>query len=313
MKTGAFLGIDTSNYRTSAAILKGDGEYISRRRLLDAGKSLGLRQSEALFLHIRDIPEIITDVFSQFNGSINSVGVSVRPRDAKGSYMPCFLAGAAAAKSAAAALGVPCYEFSHQAGHIAAALLSSNKLDLVGKEFIAFHISGGTTEALLVTPQADTVFNCKIIGGTTDLKIGQAVDRLGKLYGLTFPSGAELDRLSENGTLPEKVKISLKGAYCSISGLENKCKRFKENGVPVGDAAAYAFEYIAETLAATVRELRCEYGSIPIVFAGGVTANTVIRNRLSGQDNIFFASPELSGDNAVGTAVLAAIKEGAAF
>ena len=117
------LGIDTSNYTTSAAIYTPELPLpISVGRLLAvAAGGRGLRQSDAVFAHVKNLPDIVPAAVNQFDGAISAIGVSVRPRDAEGSYMPCFLAGLAAAASAASVLHVPLYEFSHQANHVAAA------------------------------------------------------------------------------------------------------------------------------------------------------------------------------------------------
>ena len=157
-----FLGIDTSNYTTSVAIYDSNKNIcIAKRKLLDvAVGEKGLRQSDALFQHIKQIHILVEQMMNEFQGEISAVGVSSKPRNVQESYMPCFLAGISVAKSIAAVLKVPVFEFSHQSGHIAAALFSVERLDLVGKDFFAFHISGGTTELLFVTPDKQDVFKC---------------------------------------------------------------------------------------------------------------------------------------------------------
>ena len=305
----AFLGIDTSNYRTSVALLRDDGGFISKRRLLGVKKGeIGLRQSEALFLHTRDLPLLIEEALSGVKEKIAAVGYSARPRDAKGSYMPCFLAGACAARGIAAALGVRACDFSHQSGHIAAAILSSGRDDLLGREFIAFHLSGGTTEAVLVKNDPETVFSTQIIGGSKDLKLGQAIDRAGAMLGLSFPSGAELDTLSANGRLTQPIKLSVDGTWCNISGIENQCLKMKNSGERAEDIARFVFEYTAKLLSKLVDNARSEFGELPVLFAGGVSSNSIVRERLSQKEGICFASAELSSDNAVGTAYLAEMK-----
>ncbi len=305
----AFLGIDTSNYRTSVALLTDSGEYISKRKLLEVAEGgLGLRQSEALFMHVRDLPSLVEEALQGFGGEIAAVGVSSKPREQENSYMPCFLAGVSAARSVAAALKVPCFEFSHQSGHIAAALHSFGGWQLAKGPFLAYHISGGTTEAVLVTPYSEKVFKCEIVGGSNDLKIGQAVDRLGVALGLSFPAGEELDRLASSGELTVPVNPKVNGTFCSVSGLQNKCEAMLKNGESAENTARFIFEYISKLLKLQIIELRKVYGNIPIVFAGGVTANSIIRQRLQEEDNIFFATNELSGDNAVGAASLAKMR-----
>jgi len=197
-KTDAILAFDTSNYTTSAAVLKGGFEtgrtgLVQSRLLLPVKEGeKGLRQSDAVFLHTRQLPEVIEKlgVISQ----IGAIGYSAAPRDCDGSYMPCFKVGEAMARSMASVLGVPCHAFSHQSGHIAAAVSGLCMLSLLSEEFYAFHLSGGTLECVLVRPDKNKIITCEIIGGTADISAGQAIDRVGVMLGLKFPCG-----LSSNG------------------------------------------------------------------------------------------------------------------
>lgn len=304
---GIYLGIDTSNYTTSAAEYNSiTGEFVNSRRLLPVKSgSIGLRQSDALFLHTKALPEII-DGASKL-GKISAVGVSDRPRPLNDSYMPCFLAGVSAASAVSSALGVKLYKFSHQAGHIAAALFSVNKLDLIGKPFISFHISGGTTEALYTEYDKDSFFKFRIVAQSLDLKMGQAVDRIGNLLGLDFPAGKELDRLSQFGEYKNDIKVSIKHADCSISGLENKAQQLLKEGYSKEDIASFTIKYLCKTVDCMTAELKREYGDIPFVFAGGVMSNTYIRRHITDKYGAFFASPELSSDNAVGISIMTSI------
>lgn len=298
------LGIDTSNYTTSAATYNGvNGEYTNSRQILTVKSGeVGLRQSDALFQHTKNLPEIIKKALDC--KKIEAIGVSTRPRAVEDSYMPVFLAGTTVAESIAATMGIPLYKFSHQAGHIAAALFSADKMDLIGKEFISFHISGGTSEAVKVSYSKENFFNTEIVAKSLDLKMGQAVDRVGNMLGLQFPAGKELDRLSLEGELPKLVKPSIKDFNFSISGLENQAAELIKNGARKEDVALFTITYICKTLEKTVLNLKKEFGDIPLVFAGGVMSNTIIRNVLTEKYGVFFASKELSSDNAVGIAVM---------
>ena len=99
------LGLDTSNYTTSAAFF-GDGEMDSGMILPVKEGEIGLRQSDAVFHHTRQLPEVLSMLGDKI-GEAKVIGVSERPRDAKDSYMPCFLVGIGAAQMLAQALGVP--------------------------------------------------------------------------------------------------------------------------------------------------------------------------------------------------------------
>lgn len=305
-----FLGVDTSNYTTSLA-LACDGEVVSSvRRLLpvkDGEK--GLRQSDAVFHHTKALPSLSEELFRDFDlsdGELCGVGVSSRPRDAEGSYMPCFLAGYSYASGIAHSHGIPMFEFSHQSGHIAAAIYSSGKgfSFFDEKPFISFHISGGTTEALL-TEFCNETYLCKIAGGTNDASCGQIIDRAGVEMELRFPCGKELDLLSQKSTKKLPPSVSFKDGYFSMSGLQNKYEKFLSDGESKEDIALFLFRSIALAIKKSSIYLRELYGSLPMLYAGGVMSNSVIRKELSELSDVYFASPELSCDNACGTAILA--------
>lgn len=303
------LGIDTSNYTTSLSLVE-NGKIISNtRRLLPVAENeRGLRQSDALFHHTKALPELFDELFvncKNLKGKICAVGVSSRPRNSTGSYMPCFLAGISAAKAISSSLGVPLYEFSHQQGHIEAAVYSS-LIPENTSEFISFHISGGTTDIVLCKREKGGNIDCFRIGGTTDLNAGQAIDRTGVLMGLRFPCGKELDELSRGSNVDfEKIKVSVNNFECSLSGLENKTKKLIENSTAKEDIAAFLFEYLSTVISKLCDNLESEYPCLPILFAGGVMSNTRIRENISKRKNVYFASAALSSDNACGTALLA--------
>lgn len=315
-----FLGIDSSNYTSSAALYRtGEGMLANCKQLLPVKPGeLGLRQSDAVFHHVKNLPGIVEEALRigrqdcGLGFSLSGVGVSVRPRDAQGSYMPCFLAGEALARSVAVALDIPVYTFSHQAGHIAAALYSAGRMEWMERAFLAFHVSGGTTEAVLAEPDEKTVFRCTIVAQSLDLKAGQAVDRVGGMLGLPFPAGPHLERLAEGGESPLRVKPTLKGADCCLSGLENQSRKLLEQRARPADVARFALESVCAALDGMAAVLLREHGPLPLVFAGGVTSNAMIRRRLTEKYGAAFAQPAYSADNAAGIALLASLRgEGA--
>ena len=309
MTKKVYLGIDTSNYTTSLAVCNEDGEVIANiKKLLDVKDGeKGLRQSDAVFSHVKNLPMLSNELSSALeNCKIEAVGVSVSPRDIEGSYMPCFLAGRATAVTVAASHNVPVYEFSHQAGHIMAALYSCNMVnELINREFIAFHVSGGTTEALYVKPNGNT-FAVDIVGATADISAGQAIDRAGVMMGLKFPCGKELERLANEytGKLP-KPKICVKGMDFNLSGLENISDKLYKETLDKPYVAAYVLNFVSETLIKLTENIREAYPSIPIVYAGGVMSNKILQSKLSKFADTHFATPDFSADNAAGIALLA--------
>ncbi len=305
-----FLGVDTSNYTTSLSLVCGGTVLANIRQLLPVREGeKGLRQSDAVFLHTKALPSLSEQLFSEYDisdGKICAVGVSSKPRDAEGSYMPCFLAGISYASAVAHSHNAPLFSFSHQSGHICAAVYSSGKDFSYFEElpFISFHVSGGTTEALLTEFDGET-YVCKIIGGTNDASCGQIIDRAGVRMGLSFPCGKELDGLSRMSKIRLPLTVSVKDGYFSVSGLENKVDKFLKEGEEKADIAMYLFKSIAASLKKSSEFLRQIYGERPILYAGGVMSNSIIRQELSSLENVFFASPALSCDNACGTALLA--------
>jgi N6-L-threonylcarbamoyladenine synthase len=294
----AALGIDTSNYTTSAAVVRTDGSCRSEKRLLPVPEgTTGLRQSDAVFAHVKQFSE----VFSRLDISkedVRAIGVSTRPRNVDGSYMPCFIYGISVAETLSSALAVPLYVFSHQQGHIGAAILSCGEESLLERPFMCFHASGGTTEFLRV----DGIERISVAACTGDISVGQLIDRVGVMLGMPFPSGPYLEDLAEKGDLPEKPAIRVKDGHCSLSGFENKAKNMLEKGVLPENIARYTIE----TVSLTVKRLCEEYNpeKLPILFVGGVMSNKRIRSVLSG-DGRFFAEPRFSSDNAAGIAYLA--------
>ncbi len=301
-----YFGIDSSNYRSSAAAVFSDNSYISDRKLLNVSKGMcGLRQSDAVFLHTKQLPDIVSNVLNSVDrGKIACVSVSSTPRNVEGSYMPCFLCGKALAKTISSALSIPLFEFSHQEGHISAALFSANRLDLLNEKFIAFHLSGGTTEALLVSRNDAGRFNCEIVGKTLDISVGQVIDRVGVMLGASFPSGPELEKLAQNGKAASNIHPSIKGCDCALSGVQNICENLFKKGEDKENIAATALEYVTKTVIKMTDNILNKYGDLPLVFSGGVVANEYFKNEVSKNFMANFASPELSGDNAVGTALL---------
>jgi N6-L-threonylcarbamoyladenine synthase len=348
-----FLGIDTSNYRTSVAVCDENGKIIkSVRRLLEVKEGeRGLRQSDALFAHTKALPSIFEEIGEY---PLHAVGYSEKPRDCEGSYMPCFLAGKSAAYAIASLSGVPVFPFSHQAGHIAAAIYSckcdfyniikvtdsgfedfdnslgtsdnslgasdnslgasdnilgafENKSKLFESKseisedgrFIAFHLSGGTTEALLYDNG-----KIKILGKTLDLNAGQVIDRVGVEMGLKFPAGEEMETLALGYPLSKGIKISVKGFDCNLAGIENMAKKLYAESGDRGLAAAFALDAVYKTVDKMTKNILEEYSGLSVLYAGGVTACKRIRERLEKDYKCFFASPEYSGDNAAGTALL---------
>lgn len=307
-----FLGIDTSNYTTSAAVYDSSTHkvYQVKKLLPVRDGQLGLRQSDAVFHHTRQLPEIIESLFfGGFPDDIEAVSASVRPRNIEGSYMPCFLCGEGLARSLTAVRKIPLYRTSHQVGHILAALYSADCLRFVNEKFIAFHVSGGTTDCLLCEPDNSDIMKITEVGTSLDLKAGQAVDRVGLMLGLKFPCGIELEKLADNSDRDFRVKTVLKNTDCCLSGLENRCRKMLDDGESPEDTAKYCLDYVAETIIAMTEKAVSIYGNLPLVFAGGVMSDSIIRQKIISRfGKARFAEPEFSCDNAAGVAIYGYLK-----
>ena len=298
------IGIDTSNYTTSIALFDGvDGENCSRLLPVKQGE-LGLRQSDAVFAHTKCLPELSGRLFSNVQkDSVSAIGVSTRPRAVEGSYMPCFMVGYSHAKLLSDAMDVPLVEVSHQQGHVAASLWSAGRLDLMDKPHLAWHLSGGTTELLLVEPDEKNVV-CTRIGGTTDISAGQLIDRTGQLLELPFPAGKHLDALSKEAVRKDTFKVKCTDMAFSLSGVQNKVQQFHAANNDAAETAAYALRcVIGAVYTATAQAIKA-YPGLEVVFSGGVASNSLLRE-LTAPLNPVFALPQYSTDNAMGVAVLA--------
>ena len=295
------LAFDTSNYTTSVALFDGaEGHNVSRLLDVEAG-SLGLRQSDALFAHTKRLPELTDRLFSDMGGvRPEAIGVSARPRAVEGSYMPCFLAGLSQARVLGSVLGVPVYEFSHQQGHVAASLWSSDHMELMETPHLAWHLSGGTTELLYITPEGVSV-HAERIGGTTDISAGQLIDRTGKILGLPFPAGKALDALSREAAPVKGFRVKVQGTEFSLSGVENKVREFYNNNP--AETAAYALRSVIGAVTAATRNALEQYPGCAVVFSGGVASNSLLRESCKGLPAVF-CPPQYATDNALGTAVL---------
>lgn len=307
----AYLGFDTSNYTTSVALYFPESNTIVQRKKILQVKSgnRGLRQSEAVFQHTVNLPELMQDLYKEVGKvDLQAVCASVQPRLEKDSYMPCFLVGKSVASGCALSSHVPLYISSHQHGHILASLFCTDKMEFIDREFLAFHLSGGTTEVLYVKPDKDEILRCELFSGSSDVKAGQIIDRTGVLLGLNFPCGPELEKLSQKSNKEFKIKVSIVNNQCSLSGIENKVKKMISDSFEACDVAKFAIDSVIANVVKLSEIATTEYGSKPIVFAGGVASNAKLQNILRNKFDSYFATPQFSADNATGMALMAYLK-----
>jgi N6-L-threonylcarbamoyladenine synthase len=316
------LAIDTSAYTTSVALMSPQGVLLQdRRRLLPvASGQRGLRQAEALFQHVRHLPAVLESALAQLTGArVVAVAASSAPRPVAHSYMPVFLAGAGVGRAVAASSGIPFWEVSHQEGHIWAALWSLRQefTSVPGHPILAVHLSGGTTEAVLMQGLGSEHIDrprLEVVGGTSDISAGQFLDRVGVALGLPFPAGPHLDALARQGN-PGRARLApaRPSAGVSFSGPESAAKRAIAAGVAPADVARGVFDCLAESLEIWIAKSATRAGVLDIVLGGGVVCSATLRARLVASRvlsswRLWFAAPQMSSDSAVGVAAWAAAR-----
>jgi N6-L-threonylcarbamoyladenine synthase len=298
------IGLDTSNYTTSAAWFDGQSGRNMGRLLEVPPGSLGLRQSDALFQHVKRLPGVVDALLDGETAPVFVVGASTQPREVEGSYMPCFLAGESQGRVLAEVLRVPFCPCSHQQGHIAAAAWSAGCMELLDRPHLAWHLSGGTTELLYVEPDGVLV-KARQIGGTRDLAAGQLIDRTGKRLGLSFPAGKAVDDLSLEANRDSFFPVKVQEMRFSLSGVENKINALVDAGESASNICRFALDSVIHAVEKATEQALSAYPGLSVLYAGGVAGNRRLRARAMAAHKAHFALPEYSADNAMGVAILA--------
>ena len=308
------IGIDTSCYTTSIAAISLNKDIIlSEKIMLKVDKdSKGLRQSEGVFQHISNIG-ILSENISEKLKNYNIVGVcaSEKPRPIDGSYMPVFTVGLNAGKLISATHNCPFFETTHQENHIKSSLLGKNLLN--ENRFLAVHMSGGTTEIVLVNKNEYNDYEFEIIGGTKDISFGQLIDRLGVKFSYNFPCGKYIDEnaLKSDIKIENGLKTSVKDGYMNLSGLENQLNKIMENDDNIDKyyLSKLLMDTIVRCMLKSLKYLCEKYEAYEVVFAGGVSASKYISKNLTQKlkkynVKAYFTESHLATDNAVGCALI---------
>lgn len=302
------LALDTSNYTTSACVVDTQAGIVWEKRIMvcvENGKC-GIRQNDAVFCHIKNLNSIFEGIpYFKFDCTC----ASSCPSERENSYMPCFTVGVSFAKSVALLNNIPLYLYSHQKNHIMAAIVSANAEHLLNSEFIAYHISGGTTDIVLCKPNGSN-FDVQKISGTADISCGQLIDRTGTMLGMPFPSGRYVENAAD-GHINGKIKISEHNGLYNFSGFQNIAeKMFKENH-ETSQICDFVLDVVFSFVLISVSKIRKVYGDLPVLMSGGVMSNGLLRKQLTDAcTDIYFADPHYSSDNAMGTAWLSAAERG---
>lgn len=303
----AVLGIDTSCYLTSCALVDIDGRILADERLklnVPQGKR-GLRQNEAVFQHVKQMPGILRTVFSEVRQfRLNAVCASNQPMHGINSYMPVFTVGASFAAALSESHGIPCFFASHQQGHFAAAMNGQQGLR---EECLAVHLSGGTTQVLHLKNTEMT-----LLGDTLDISAGQLLDRLGVMMGYPFPSGASLEVLASTARSQRRYPAVVKDGSVSFSGVEAEAiKDLQTKGLNNHQIAVELFDVIARSIEKMISYASKRTDVRNVLITGGVASSSLFRALLvhrlgkrSAAIKPYFCLPEYAGDNAVGVALI---------
>lgn len=300
-----YLGIDTSCYTTSCALIDEERNIVAEaRKILDVevGEK-GLQQSNMVFQHTKVFPSLLESLPQV---PIAGIGVSAFPRRSEESYMPAFLVGQGFGRSLSHMLNVPLYEFSHQENHILAALRHIKELPK--DSFFSLHLSGGTTDLIMSQYVGKGAFESTLLGGSNDLQGGQFIDRVGVAMGLQFPAGRALEHLALNADDYEPLPSSVKEGWISFAGPCSEALRRIENGVLSKENISKAvFSSIGNSLEKLITYHYNNHPVTTLIAVGGVMSNSLLRERLyrvcrKYNINVYFADPYFSVDNATGNA-----------
>ena len=301
MPSDCFLGIDTSCYTTSIAMVSQSEVTEDKRIMLSVPQGeRGLRQSEAVFAHIKNVQQLFLDFEKK---KIDAIGYSAKPCDAEMSYMPVFVVGESFAISWAKLLGVCAVPLTHQHGHIYSAFIGR---EIQEGRYCALHVSGGTLDVLEVVIEG-YIRSIEKIGGTLDITCGQLIDRAGVKAGLPFPSGKYIEQLyEENG---EKFAVTVNGLETNLSGAETQVLRALEQGKDKNRVLSGVIDTSARTIAGLVKNAK---GYDKFIFTGGVMSNSIIRRSVEEvcediNAECIIADNHYCSDNAAGIALGAQI------
>lgn len=305
------LGIDTSCYTSSLACVSLEGEVLLNKQVLLelADGTRGLQQSKAIFNHLKNLPSITSELKSTIDKpELVAVCSSVKPRPQKDSYMPVFVLSQSLGQIIANINNVPYYESTHQENHIMSGLYRLGGFK--AKHFLVVHLSGGTTELLDVRVH-NHGFDIDIIGSSLDLHAGQFVDRIGVSLGLPFPSGPHLEELANNELESYDIKYYVKDLNISFSGPETHIQRQIVKGLDSRKIARGVYISLIKTLGKWLINAVKKGYPRDVLLVGGVSSSRIIREGLRADSEIkneglslYFADPQLSKDNALGTALI---------
>ncbi|REL32000.1 tRNA (adenosine(37)-N6)-threonylcarbamoyltransferase complex transferase subunit TsaD [Thalassotalea euphylliae] len=298
------LGIETSCDETGIAIYDEEQGIMSHRLYSQIAVHAdygGVVPELASRDHVRKTIPLIKEVLAEANltpQDLDGVAYTAGP-----GLVGALLVGCSIGRSLAYGWDLPAVPVHHMEGHLLAPMLED---DVPEFPFVALLVSGGHTMLVRV----DGIGHYELLGESVDDAAGEAFDKTAKLLGLDYPGGPVLAKMAENGTQGRfkfpRPMTDRPGLDFSFSGL----KTFAANTIAKEDSSeqtyadiAYAFqEAVVDTLAIKCRRALEQCGLKRLVIAGGVSANTSLREKLEAVTgklggNVYYPRPEFCTDN----------------
>lgn len=277
------LGIETSCDETAAAVVRGGHEIVSNvvaSQVEIHAHFGGVVPEVASRRHAEQITLVVEQAMSEADadwGDLSLIAVTRGP-----GLVGALLVGVSAAKGYSLATGLPLVGINHIAGHITSSfLLSAEGREPAPREFpsLALVASGGHSDLALIAGMG----RYRLVGFTRDDAAGEALDKAARLLGLGYPGGPAIERAARDGD-PKAVDLprpdTKDGFEFSFAGLKTALVRVVEDGVehPVTDLAASFQQAVVDCLVRETLEAARHFNAWQILVAGGVAANSVLRN-----------------------------------
>ena len=294
------LAIESSCDETAAAVVKNGREVLSNviSSQIDLHKLYGGVVPEiASRKHIENISGVVNEALEEADitlDDIDAIGVTYGP-----GLVGALLVGVAHAKALSYATGKPLVGVNHIEGHISANYIENKELE---PPYIAMVVSGGHTHMVMVNDYGEY----KIIGRTRDDAAGEAFDKVARAVGLGYPGGPKIDKMAKEGN-PDAVKFpraNIEGAPYdfSFSGLKSavlnhlNVAKMKEEEICIPDIVASFQKAVVDAIVNKTIVAAKEYKVDKIALAGGVAANSALRNGMESaceENGIKFYRPSL--------------------
>ena len=293
------LAIESSCDETACAILKNGREVLSNiiSTQIELHKKFGGVVPEvASRKHIENIPMVVQEALEEANitfDDVDHIAVTYGP-----GMVGAVLVGLSYAKALAYTLDIPLVGVNHIEGHVSANYIEDKNLK---PPFITLIVSGGHTHLVEVKDYG----KYEILGKTRDDASGEAFDKIARAMGLGYPGGPIIDRLAKQGNknaidfpracMDEGYDFSFSGLKSAVLNYLN-AKKMKNEEIVVEDVAASFQEAVVEVLSTKAIKAAKEKGYDTIALAGGVAANSALREKLTtmcSKENISVKYPSL--------------------